>query len=55
MKHEISLSPVAIKQIEEILSAGKGVHIKVIREKRGLRLFIREYTEKTKYDTVFSE
>ena len=55
MKQEISLSPVAIKQIEDILSAGKGVDIKIIHEKRGKRLLIRETTVKTKYDVVFSE
>lgn len=55
MKHEISLSPAAIKQIEDILSAGKGVDIKLIHEKRGLRLLIREVSVKTKYDVVFSE
>lgn len=53
MKQEISLSPVAVKQIEDILSAGKSVDIKVIREKRGNRLLIRETCSKTKYDVVF--
>ena len=55
MKHEISLSPVAVKQIEDILNAGRGVEVKVIREKRGTRLLIRETMSKTKYDVVFSE
>ena len=55
MKLVISLSPAAISQIEEILSSGKGVDIKIIREKRGNRLLIRETTVKTKYDVVFSE
>lgn len=55
MKQEISLSPIAIKQIEDILRSGKGVDIKVIREKRGTRLLIREMAVKTKYDVVFSE
>lgn len=55
MKHEISLSPTAIKQIETILSAGKGVEVKVIHEKRGVRLLIKSVSSKTEYDVVFSE
>ena len=55
LKPEISLSPAAIRQIEEILSVGKSAEIKIIREKRGKRLLIRETTAKTKYDLVISE
>lgn len=55
MKQEISLSPVAVRQIEEILTAGKNVSVKVIREKRGTRLLIKETSSRTKYDVVFSE
>ena len=55
MKHEISLSPAAVKQIEEILSSGHGAELKVVREKRGTRLLIKETTAKTKYDVVFTE
>ena len=55
MRTAIRLSPIAVKQIEDILSEGKGVDIKVVREKRGDRLLIRELVTKTKYDVVFSE
>ena len=45
MKQEISLSPIAIKQIEDGLSAGKSM---VIRD----HLVIFEVTSKKKYDVV---
>lgn len=48
MKPEISLSPIAVKQMEEILSAGKGLEARVING----RLVIWETVSKKKYDVV---
>jgi hypothetical protein len=55
LKREISLSPRAVAEIENILSCGRAVYIKTIHEKRGTRLVIKENSSKTKYDVVFSE
>ena len=51
MKHEISLSPVAVKQMEEILSAGKGLEARVMN---GL-LVIWETASKKKYEVVVAD
>lgn len=48
MKLEISLSPSAVKQMEEILSAGKGLEARVING----RLVIWETASKKKYEVV---
>ena len=48
MKQEISLSQIAIKQIEDGLSAGKSIELRVIRD----HLVIFEVTSKKKYDLV---
>lgn len=48
MKTEISLSPIAVKQMEEILSAGKGLEARVMNG----RLVIWETASKKKYDVV---
>lgn len=51
-KHEISLSPTAIKQINDSLSAGKKVEIVVVNN----RLMIYEVPRSTrKYDVVIAE
>lgn len=55
MRTEIQLSPAAVRKIEEILTEGKSVDIKVVRERRGNRLLIKETSSKTKYDVIFSE
>ena len=51
MKHEISLSPTAIKQIEEILSSGRDVQAAV----RNGHLVIWEIGSKKKYDVVVTQ
>jgi len=48
VRTEIQLSPVAVRQIEESLSAGKGLEIRVI----GGHLVIFETTSKKKYDVM---
>ena len=48
MKLEISLSPIAVKQIENILSSGKGVEMRVING----HLVIWETSSKKQYDVV---
>lgn len=48
MKQEISLSPKAIKIINEILSRGKGVDISLV----GRRLRISEVDDTLKYDVM---
>lgn len=47
-KHEISLSPTAISQINESLSSGKDVQVAV----RNGRLIIWEIQNKKKYEVV---
>ena len=51
MKHEISLSPTAIRQIEEILSSGRDVQAAV----RNGHLVIWEVGSKKKYDVVVTQ
>lgn len=48
MRHEISLSPKAIQQINESLSNGKDVQVAV----RNGRLIVWEMTSKKKYEVV---
>lgn len=48
MKHEISLSPTAVRQIESILTAGKGVEMRVVNG----HLVIWETSSKKQYDVV---
>ncbi len=55
MRQAISLSPVAVRQIENILNEGKPAQVKVIREKRGRRLLIQEIQSVKKYDAVIAE
>lgn len=50
-KHEISLSPNAVSQINEALSSGKEVQIAV----RGNRLVIWEMSSKKKYEVVVAQ
>ena len=50
-KYEISLSPTAISQINEILSNGKDVQVSV----RGNRLIIWEMHSKKKYEVVVTQ
>ena len=51
MKLEISLSPTAVKQMEEILSAGKGLEARVMNG----RLVIWETASKKKYEVMVSQ
>lgn len=51
MKHEISLSPTAVKQIEEILSSGRDVQAAV----RNGHLVIWEVGSKKRYDVVVTQ
>ena len=48
MNPEITLSPKAVKEINEILSRGKGVEIAV----RNGKLFIWEMNSKKKYEVA---
>lgn len=50
-KHEISLSPNAVSQINEVLSNGKDVQISV----RGNKLIIWETQSKKKYEVVVAQ
>jgi hypothetical protein len=48
MRTEIRLSPIAIKQIEDSLTAGKAVEMRII----GGKLVIFEVSSKKKYEVV---
>jgi len=48
MRTEIRLSPIAIKQIEDTLTAGKAVEMRII----GGKLVIFEVSSKKKYEVV---
>lgn len=54
MKHEISLSPTAIKLINEMLSDGKIVEIDVHRKTHELMIF-EKLPAKMKYRVVVAE
>ena len=54
LKQAISLSPVAVRQIENILNEGHAAQVKVIKEKRGKRLLVQEVHATKKYDTVIA-
>ena len=51
MKHEISLSPIAVKQMEEILSSGKELHAYAGNGK----LTIWEESKRKRYEVRVSE
>ena len=48
MKPEISLSPTAVRQIEAILTSGKGVEMRVVNG----HLVIWETSSKKQYDVM---
>ena len=54
LKQAISLSPAAVRQIENILNEGKLAQIKVIKEKRGRRLLVQEVQSTKKYEAVIA-
>lgn len=54
LKQAISLSPVAVRQIENILNEGHAAQVKIIKEKRGKRLLVQEVQATKKYDTVIA-
>lgn len=51
MRTEIRLSPTAVKQMEEILTSGKGLEARILNG----RLVIWETQSKKKYDVVIAE
>ena len=54
LKQAISLSPAAVRQIENILNEGKAAQVKILKEKRGRRLLVQEISATKKYDAVIA-